>query len=131
MVFGRERTNFLHSGFHGAGFVLESVLTSQGCFEQCLHRAKAFSDSPITTEWTAVQKSWEGIQPGQLTAAGHRDISDHVASWSVHKTGGRTKKGCLELRCLSSQVTTVPDTVLLSWKWLNIQLPLGCFAFLV
>jgi len=33
--------------------------------------------------------------------------------------------GCLELWCLSSQVTVMRDEALLCWKWLNICLPMG------
>ncbi|RMC07729.1 hypothetical protein DUI87_17208 [Hirundo rustica rustica] len=52
--FGRDRVYFLHSGYYGAGFVLETVLTSQGCFEQRLLRAKALPDSHTTRNNTVL-----------------------------------------------------------------------------
>ena len=53
-------------------------------------------------------------------------------------TGGRRRKeGLSDLWHLSSQVTITHDGALLSWRWLNIWLPMGssewipCFALLV
>jgi len=96
--------------------------------EQCLHRVKAFSASQITplqTGWECT-KSWRRTQPGQLTPTDQRDILYHMMSHSATKAGGRRRKGgCSEFWPLSSQVTITRDGALLSWRWLNICLPVG------
>jgi len=66
------------------------------------------------------------MQPGQLTAADRRNIPYNIKACSATKVGGKKEEGGhLELRCLSSKVTVMHDTVLLSWRWLNTCLLMG------
>lgn len=45
-------------------------------------------------------RSWEGTEPGQLTTADHRDISDHTVSCPVCKAGGRLEGRTVPGDCL-------------------------------
>lgn len=52
----------------------------------------------------------------QMTTKEQRDIPYHVMLCSTARAGGRRRKeGCLELWCLSSQVTGALDGSLISW----------------
>ncbi|XP_076190115.1 protein unc-93 homolog A isoform X3 [Aptenodytes patagonicus] len=71
-------------------------------------------------------RSWEGTEPGQLTANDQRDNPHHMTSCSAYKAGGRRRKGGRSDQWrLSSQVTITHDGALLSWRWLNTCLPMG------
>lgn len=65
------------------------------------------------------KRYWEGAQPGELTPSGTRDIPLHLA-YSPHKLKTVEDRGTrwpLGSWCLSSQITTMHDETLLSWRW--------------
>lgn len=80
------------------GFVLKTVDNS-GMFSLSLSRAYTESRSfllltpPHQRGGWGCTRSWEGTQLGQLTPADQRDIPDHMASCSAHKSGEEEGKG--------------------------------------
>ena len=82
------------------GFVLETVLTIQGCFiftaEQRLHRAKAFSASHPTPQASrlGVHKELGGDTAGTADPNWPKGYSIlYDMSCSAYKAGGRRRKG--------------------------------------
>ena len=81
------------------GFVLETVLITQGCFSCCWavptqsQGLFCFSTPPHQRVGWGCTRSWEGTQLGQLTPTDQRDIPYHMTSWSAYKAGGRRRKG--------------------------------------
>lgn len=110
-------TEIIFSTVAGMGlwfrFVLETWLTSQGCFcywwPVLAPSWGLFCLSPHPSrEWGwGCTNSWEEIQPGQLTLTGQRNILYHIALYSAHKSGGENKEEgeCSEWWHLTSQVT--------------------------
>ena len=111
------------------GFVLKTVLITQGCFLYCSYtepRPFLLLPPPQQRAGWGGTRSWEGTQLGQLTPTDHRDIPDHMVSCAACKAGGRRRKGgCSEWWRLSSQVAIRRDGALLSWRWLNTCLLMG------
>lgn len=83
-------------------------------------------------------RNWEGTQPGQLPSTDPREIPYHMASCSLYISWGRRRKGGIfKVIAFVFLVATTCNRALLSWRWLNISLPMGsgegipCFALLM
>ena len=126
------------------GFVLRTVLITQGCFCYCwavLTQSQGLfcSSHHPTSEWAG---GAQGVGRGhsrdswpQLTKGISHTIWRHAQHIKLGEEEGR--RAHLERWRLSSQVTVTRDGALLSWRWLNSCLTMGsgewipCFALLV
>ena len=130
-TFGWVRVNVLHSSSQGAMF------WTQGCFSYCWtvitqHQAFSVSHPTPPASRLGVHRSWDGTQTGQLTPTDQRDIPYHMTLCSAYKARGKRRKGVRsEWWRLSSQAAIMHDEALLSWKGLNICLPMESSAWIL
>ena len=96
-----ERVNTLYSSWYGTMFWICAENSIDDTERFLLLQSSAYAESrPILLltlphQWVAWRytRSWERIQPGQLTPADQRDIPCHTISCSAYKTEGRRKWG--------------------------------------
>ena len=114
------------------GFVLKTVLIIQGSFRYCRavltwSQSLFWSSDCPTSETAGLHKKLWGDTGG---TADHNWPKGYPTVWlhAQHiKLGEEQGSGRhLDLGCLSSQVTVMCDGTLLSWRWLNTFLPMGC-----
>lgn len=111
-------------------FALKTVLIIQGRFNYfwaVLTQHQGLFCSSHTHQWVGWEYAgkWEGMQPGQLSPADHKHISDHVMPCKVHKAEGKMKEeGDIpsDGTCTKSLLPVMGPFLL--WRWLN-NLPMG------
>lgn len=118
---------------------MKRVLIAQGCFS-CCWVALTQSQELFCLSLHPISEHAGGAQLGQPMPNGQRMlffIPYHTVSCSACNTGERrSKRGHLEWRHLSSQVTSTCGGTLISWGWLNTCLsirsdkwiPFFCFV---
>ena len=126
------------------GFVLQTVLTTQGCFLYCwavltqTHGLLCLSPHPTGKQAEAAQEAGRGHSQDsrpQLTKGISYTIQHHPQriKWREEEGMG----GCSERWDLSTQLAITHHGALLSWRWLNTHLRMRrselipCFALLV
>lgn len=130
-----DRVNFLHWGLYDAVFwilfiyffFMKTTLITHQPFSYC--RAAALLYNIPASHAALPVRSWEGIQPGQLTPKGYF-ITYHalLSNESWVKGGG---KGTFRLMAFVFPRNQYTWQALPSEKWLNICLPMGSGEFLV
>ena len=112
------------------GFVLETVLITQGCVSSCwagLTQRQGLcccSHLPTSEEAGGARGAGRGHSRDscpQLTPGMFQTIWRRAQHRELGEEGGRG--GCWEWRRLSAQVTVTCDGALLSWRWLDTCLP--------
>ena len=113
-----------------SGFVLKTVLLTQGYFSDCwsaLTQSQGlFCFSPHQQIGQSAQEPGEGTRLGswpQLTKGIFHATWRHAQHIKLGEGGNGGER--LKWQHLSSQVTIMCDGALLSWRWLNSCLPMG------
>lgn len=112
------------------GFVLEPLLTTQGCFHYWKHYSACSESRPILLLTSPYQqagwrctKTWQGTQLGELPSTNQKDITYYRMLSLAYKAGGRREEGCYS--ALSSPGTDTCAGCLSSLGGLNTCLPKG------